>query len=122
MPVTVSTCLGDEATQIAPVRITVDGVPVDKREGTNEADRQRCVDVALARADIQVRYDPLEQAPFLNVIAIPQTAVVGQPVRFTTYTNYPRYIAKAEMRVFESDQSTQQKPQPRPQRSEVSVV
>jgi outer membrane protein OmpA-like peptidoglycan-associated protein len=110
VPVTVSTCLGDEATQIAPVRITVDGVPVDKREGTNEADRQRCVDVALARADIQVRYDPLEQAPFLNVIAIPQTAVVGQPVRFTTYTNYPRYIAKAEMRVFESDQSTQQKP------------
>jgi outer membrane protein OmpA-like peptidoglycan-associated protein len=106
----VSTCIGDGANQLAPVRITVDGVPLDKREGSNEADRQRCVDVALARADIQVRYDPLEQTPFLNAIAIPQLAVIGQPVRFTTYTNYPRYITKAEMRVFTADQSTQQTP------------
>ena len=106
----VSTCIGDRNDQIAPVRITVDGKPLDPRENGNEADRQRCVDVALARADIQVRYDPLEQAPFLNVVALPQTAVIGQPVRFTTYTNYQRYIAKAEMRIFSPDQSTQQTP------------
>jgi outer membrane protein OmpA-like peptidoglycan-associated protein len=106
----VSTCIGDGADQIAPVRITVDGKPLDSREGANEADRQRCVDVALARADIQVRYDPLEQAPFLNVVSLPQTAIIGEPVRFTTYTNYQRYIVKAEMRVFAPDQSTQQTP------------
>jgi outer membrane protein OmpA-like peptidoglycan-associated protein len=105
-----SECIGDAANQIAPVRVTVDGVPLDRREGTNEADRQRCVDVALARADIQVRYDPLEQQPFLNVIAIPQLGVVGKPVRFTSYTNYPRYIDHAEMRLFAPDQSVQQKP------------
>jgi outer membrane protein OmpA-like peptidoglycan-associated protein len=105
-----SSCIGDAANQLAPVRITVDGVPLDRREGTNEADRQRCVDVALARADIQVRYDPLEQQPFLNVIAIPQTGVVGKPVRFTSYTNYPRYIDHAEMRLFAADQSVQQTP------------
>ena len=105
-----SSCIGDAANQIAPLRITVDGVPLDRREGTNEADRQRCVDVALARADIQVRYDPLEQKPFLNVIALPSQGVVGKPVRFTSYTNYPRYIDHAEMRLFAADQSVQQAP------------
>jgi len=107
---TVSNCIGDAADQLAPVRITVDGKPLDSREGGNEADRQRCVDVALARADVQVRFDPLDQKPFLNAIAIPQHAVAGQPVRFTTYTNYPRFIERAEIRVFTQDQSTQQKP------------
>ena len=105
-----SGCVGNAADQAAPVRITVDGVPLDAREGANEADRQRCVDVALARADIQVRYDPLEQQPFLNAIAIPQLGVVGKPVRFTSYTNYPRYIDRAEMRLFAPDQSIQQTP------------
>ena len=106
----VSTCIGDAANQIAPVRITVDGVPIDSREGANEADRQRCTDVALARADIQIRYDPLEQQPFLNTIAIPQQGVVGKPVRFATYSNYSRFIARAEMRLFAPNQSVQQKP------------
>lgn len=105
-----SACIGDAADQLAPIRITVDGVPLDRREPVNEADRQRCVDVALARANIQVRYDPLEQQPLLNVIAIPQQGVVGKPVRFTSYTNYPRYIDHAEMRLFMPDQSVQQKP------------
>jgi outer membrane protein OmpA-like peptidoglycan-associated protein len=107
---TVDQCIGDGPEQLAPVRITVDGKPLDPREGAGEADRQRCVDVALARADIQVRYDPLEQKPFLNAVAIPQQAVAGKPVRFTTYTNYPRFIERAEIRVFTADQSTQQKP------------
>ncbi len=105
-----SGCIGDNSNQLAPVRITVDGVPLDRREGANEADRQRCVDVALARADVQVRYDPLQAAPSLNVIAIPQNAVVGKPVRFTTYTNYPRFIARAELRVFAASTTVQQKP------------
>jgi outer membrane protein OmpA-like peptidoglycan-associated protein len=107
---TVDQCIGDGPDKLAPVRITVDGKPLDPREGANEADRQRCVDVALARADIQVRYDPLEQKPFLNAVAIPQQVVAGKPVRFATYTNYPRFIEHAEIRVFAADQSTQQKP------------
>ena len=83
---------------------------MDSRESTNEADRQRCVDVALARAEIQVQYDPLEQKPFLNALALPQLAVIGKPVRFSTYTNYPRYIDHAEIRLFAADQSVQQRP------------
>jgi len=107
---TVSNCIGDAAGQLPAVRITVDGVPLDSREAVNEDDRQRCVDVALARAEIQVRFDPLEQQPFLNAIATPQLGVVGKPVSFKTYTNYPRYIDHAEIRLFAADQSTQQKP------------
>ena len=103
-------CLGDNANQLPPVRISVDGVPLDAREGVSEADRQRCADLALARSDLQVRYDPLEQQPTLNVIAIPQRAAAGAPVRFTTYSNYTRYIDHAELRVFSQEQSTQQKP------------
>ena len=106
----VSSCIGDGSHQLPPVRITVDGEPLDTREATNEADRQRCVDVALARAQIQVRYDPLEQQPFLNVLATPQVGVAGKPVSFSTYTNYPRYIDRAEIRVFAADQSAQQQP------------
>ena len=103
-------CLGDAANQLPPVRISVDGVPLDAREGAGEADRQRCADLALARSELQVRYDPLEQQPALNVIAIPQRAAAGAPVRFTTYSNYVRYIDHAELRVFSQEQSTQQKP------------
>ena len=105
-----STCIGDGANQLPPVRITVDGVPLDSREAVNEADRQRCVDVALARAEIQVRFDPLEQQPFLNALAVPQSAIAGQPVSFKTYSNYPRYIERAEIRVFAPGQSVQQSP------------
>ncbi len=114
-----SGCVGTAADKLSPVRITVDGKPLDSRAagetggvsaGSNEADRQRCVDVSLARADIQVRYDPLEQAPSLNTIAIPQFAEVGKPVRFTTYTNYPQFIARAEIRIFAPDHGTQQTP------------
>jgi flagellar motor protein MotB len=45
-----SGCIGDNADQVSPVRITVDGVPVDRREGGNEADRQRCVDTIRCKA------------------------------------------------------------------------
>ena len=107
---TVSNCIGNAADQLPAVRITVDGVPLDSREALNEDDRQRCVDVALARAEIQIRFDPLEQQPFLNTIATPQLGVVGKSVSFRTYTNYPRYIDHAEIRLFAADQSTQQQP------------
>lgn len=106
----VSSCIGGETGQLSPLRITVDGKPLDAQDGINEADRQRCVDVALARTDIQIRYDPLEHAPLLNAIALPQNAVVGQTVRFSTYTNYPAYIERAEIRLFAANQSTQQTP------------
>lgn len=86
-----------------PFRITVDGVPLAAGEGINEADRQRCVDVALAAADIQVKYDDLAANPALNVWAESDVALQGETVRFAGWSNYAAWIRKAEVRVFRHD-------------------
>ena len=41
----------------------------------NEADHQRCVDVAANRNDIQIQFDPLKTDPALNVT--PKIAELG---------------------------------------------
>ena len=93
-----------------PFSISVDGHPLDADSRQVEADRQRCVDVALARADIQIKYDPLNVAPALNVWALP--AAVGRVNRVTwrTYTNYGWWQKKAEIRVFAKGQNTSETP------------
>lgn len=93
----------------APFRITIDGVPVDGI-AANEADGQRCTDVALERADIQVRYDSLAIAPTMNIWAMPNAAVKGEPVEFRAWSNYIPWIKKAELRLFRAGQKTQEKP------------
>jgi outer membrane protein OmpA-like peptidoglycan-associated protein len=50
-----------------PFNITIDGVPDEPSKTRVEADRQRCADVALEKADIRIHYDPLAIAPALNV-------------------------------------------------------
>jgi flagellar motor protein MotB len=102
-------CATASAAGTAPFRITVDGEPIDTTVA-NEADRQRCVDVGLERSDIQVRYDPMNVVPALNVTAFPAAVAVGDKVTFATYSNYALWIARAEVRVFEKGQSTQQTP------------
>ncbi|WP_284209377.1 OmpA family protein, partial [Chitiniphilus shinanonensis] len=47
----------------APFRVTIDGVPQQAGEPVNEADARRCVDVALAAADLQIKYDDLAATP-----------------------------------------------------------
>lgn len=83
-----------------PFRVTVDGEPMTRGEAVDEADRQRCADVALERADIQVKYDDLAARAALNVWTAEDVAVRGQTVRFMGYTNYAAWIRKAEVRVF----------------------
>ncbi len=102
-------CANTPVTGAAPFRITVDGESMDTT-ATGEADRQRCVDVALERADIQVRYDPMNVVPALNATAFPATVSVGDKVTFSTYSNYVLWIARAEIRVFDKGQSPQQTP------------
>lgn len=92
-----------------PFRISVDGVPVDD-SGTIDPDIQRCTDVALEKADIQVRYDNLEETPWLNVTAFPIAATRNQPVKFTTYSNYRYWIERSEIRIFPATGSTQAAP------------
>ena len=93
-----------------PFRITVDGEPMDEKEAPLEADRQRCTDVALERADIQVRYDGLAIAPALNVWAWPNAVVRGETVEFRNWSNYMGWIRKAEIRLFMPGQKPQETP------------
>ncbi len=93
-----------------PFRISVDGEPLLTNDVPNTADATRCTDVALERADIQVRFDGLETTPVLNVTVHPDGAVRGETVRFTPYSNYAAFIKKAELRIFAADDSTQKTP------------
>ena len=66
--------------------------------------------MGLEKADIQVRYDPLQISPALNIWTTPNGVLRGKQVAFFTYTNYSPWIRKSEVRVFLKDQNTQQKP------------
>jgi outer membrane protein OmpA-like peptidoglycan-associated protein len=93
-----------------PFRISVDGEPLDAGDVPNTADTTRCTDIALEKADIQVRFDGLETTPVLNLTVHPDGAVRGETVRFTPYSNYAAFIKKAEVRIFAADASTQKTP------------
>lgn len=100
------------------MRITVDGKPVDD-PGKSVSDIQRCTDVALDRAKIQFKFDDLELKPRLNVSAWPttiryrddpDTEIPDNLMQFRMYTNYPAFIDKAEVRVFDGLQSERDVP------------
>ncbi len=93
-----------------PFRITIDGEPINTAEIPNEADGQRCADVALEKADIQVRYDSLAAVPLMNAWATPGTAVKGEAVEFRAWSNYIPWVKKAELRLFRPGQKTQEQP------------
>ncbi|MCG8391988.1 MAG: OmpA family protein [Pseudomonadales bacterium] len=100
------------------MRISVDGKAIDD-PGKSSADVQRCTDVALDNADIQFKFDNMELKPRLNVTAWPntiawqddpETDIPDNLVQFQTYTNYPAYIDRAEVRLFEPEQSVRDTP------------
>ncbi|NIQ91881.1 MAG: OmpA family protein, partial [Deltaproteobacteria bacterium] len=100
------------------MRITVDGKPIDD-PGKCSSDVQRCTDVALENAQIQFKYDSLKLEPRLNVTAWPRTiryqdladtAFVENLVYFRLYTNYRSFIERAEIRIFEEEQSVRDTP------------
>jgi uncharacterized repeat protein (TIGR01451 family) len=95
------------------MRITVDGKPIDD-PGRSLADIQRCTDVALDEAEIQFRFDNLKVVPRLSITAAPISAPVDgddvATVQFKAYTNYPHWIERSEVRIFEKGQSVQAEP------------
>ncbi|SEA71826.1 Flagellar motor protein MotB [Desulfuromusa kysingii] len=97
------------AATAAPFRISIDGVPLADT-GTIDPDIQRCTDVALEKADIQIHYDDLESTPWLNVSATPNSAVRQEKVTFTAYSNYDHWIQRREVRIFAPQDSTQSTP------------
>ncbi|HMK43666.1 MAG TPA: OmpA family protein, partial [Dissulfurispiraceae bacterium] len=102
--------LADAKIPDVPFRISIDGKPVDATDIRLEADRQRCVDVALEKADIRIHYDPLSARPALNIWTTPNGVLRTAPIAFYTYTNYALWIQKAEVRIFEKGRNSQQQP------------
>lgn len=101
---------GEETRQDMPFRISIDGVVLGEDGRPSEADRERRVDVALEKADIRVRYDPLAIAPALNVWTTPNGTLAHEPVTFYSYCNYALWVRKAEVRIFLKGQSVQKEP------------
>ena len=91
-----------------PMRITVDGVPIDDPQRSS-ADIQRCTDVALEDAQVAFRFDDLESERRLSLSSTPATST-GEPIRFRMYNNYPHFIERAEVRIFEQGASLREEP------------
>src|SRR6267378_53702 len=99
------------------MRITVDGKPIDD-PGRSSSDIQRCTDVALDNAKIHFRFDNLESRRRLGVAANPVAIAVsrfgGSPassvVQFRMYSNYASFIKRAEIRIFDQQQSLEAVP------------
>ncbi|HEX7962550.1 MAG TPA: OmpA family protein [Terriglobales bacterium] len=99
------------------MHITVDGKPIDDKDRSS-SDIQRCTDVALDNAHIQFHFDNLESRPRLAVAAHPVAVAVSEVdespvssvVHFRMYNNYSNFIKRAEIRVFEKQQSLQSVP------------
>ncbi len=101
-----------------PIRISVDGETLDDSR-RHAADVQRCTDVALDSVDVQLRYDSLQLQPRLNVQAVPATITfwddpatepMESKVSFAAYSNYRHFFNRAEVRVFNKEQSLQDEP------------
>ncbi|MFW2374794.1 MAG: OmpA family protein [Gammaproteobacteria bacterium] len=100
------------------MRITIDGEPMHDPY-KNVPDIQRCTDVALDDANIQFKFENLKLKPRLSVAAWPNTIryqddkdtdILDNRVQFKAYNNYPDYIERAEVRIFEKEQSTRERP------------
>lgn len=84
-----------------PFRISVDGVAIDG-SGT-VTDESRKTDVDLEAVDIRVTFDGLGANPILNVSTMPIRASykAGDDIRFLTSLNYPAFVERGEIRIFE---------------------
>lgn len=100
------------------MRISVDGTPVDD-PGKSVPDVQRCTDVALDKAQVQFKHDSLKLDPRLNITAWPRsiryqddeaTEFAENRVDFRLYSNYRSFIERAEVRIFEQQQSVRDLP------------
>ncbi|WP_461395022.1 SdrD B-like domain-containing protein [Deferrisoma sp.] len=94
---------------LRPFALSADGDPDRPRIAYPVWDQREC-ELALARHDIQMRYDPLRAEKRLNVTAWPSPARPGEPVRFAAYWNYGAWVRGAEVRIFRDGDSPRAEP------------
>ncbi len=85
---------------MTPWRVSLDGTPLKSEHSRHGADVQRCVDIALEKAQIQLQYDNLQSEPKLNVSVWPNLAVPNETVTFRGWNNYPYWIKRAELIIY----------------------
>src|SRR5215469_5686333 len=102
--------------ELNTMHITVDGKPIDDVDRSS-SDIQRCTDVALDSASIQFHFDNLESRRRLAVAAHPAAVSVSQNadepasiIHFRMYSNYAAFIQRAEIRIFDKEQSLEAVP------------
>lgn len=103
--------------------ISVDGEPVASskkashsptkvKAPTTRADRQRQADLILEEVDIQVKFDGLDVKPVLNVTTsdLRHSYNAGEVIEFTATSNYPDWINRSEILIFERGRERVGKP------------
>lgn len=87
--------------------------PGETRPSARPVDQQRKTDLDLAAVDIQVKFDGLEAGTLLNVSTVPvkRTYRAGDEVRFLATSNYPAFIERSEIRIFEAGEAAWVMPQ-----------
>jgi len=93
-----------------PFVVTIDGKPITVEQSANNADHQRCTDVALDNTNVQLQYDNLKVKPALNVTSVVRHHDDKTTVDFQGYSNYSTFVNKAEVRIFTHNNSTQSEP------------
>lgn len=79
------------------------GVSTSVKKAVVKVDRQRDADLGLEAVDIQVKFDGLGVEPRLNVSTadLRHSYEAGQAIKFIASSNYPDWIDRAEIFVFE---------------------
>ena len=90
----------DTPYSMTPWRVSVDGDAIVNGQPRHGADVQRCVDVALEKAELQLQYDRLKAEPMLNLATWPNVVADGQMVYFRGWSNYPHWIKRAEVIIY----------------------
>jgi hypothetical protein len=90
--------------------ISVDGEPLVGK--SKPVDRQRKTDLALEDADIQVKFDGLDTKTLLNVSTVPVRRAyrTGETIDFLASWNYPAWIERAEIRIYEEGKDKEDGP------------
>jgi hypothetical protein len=78
--------------------ISLDGQPLTMTPRGPD-DETRIADLELGAAKLALQIDPLVVTPMLNLVVLSEGITPGDTVVFDTYTNYPSFIARAEIRI-----------------------
>jgi hypothetical protein len=83
--------------------IAVDGKPVDADPRLEDQIRE--TDIALARADVQVKFDGLDATPRLDLLVqhTDKSRSAGDQFVVQSRLNYPAFVDRAEIRLIDTD-------------------